>query len=114
MSDDKPRISTAKDKRFSSYASQQKPQNIPDNAKWKDVGNRQVERELREQFAMLPEDPLIREKFADYYGVPDLYKSWMDDPLIWAKYRDDTRINRYNREASIRAFDRKYGRNIER
>lgn len=114
MSDNKTRISTADNKRFSSYASQQKPQNIPDNAKWKDVGNRQVERELREQFAMLPEDPVIREKFADYYGVPDLYQSWMNDPLLWAKYRNDTRINRYNREASIRSFDRKYKRNIER
>lgn len=112
MSDNKPRISSNPDspmydKRFNSYKANQRGE-LKDNAKWKDVGNRQVEKELREEFASLPEDPDIRFRFADYYGVPDLYQSWMNDPLLWAKYKNDVQTNRYFREA----HNRKYRRNV--
>ena len=114
MADNEPRISINGNPKFTSYHSQQKPKNIPDNAKWKDIGNRQVEKELREQFAMLPEDDLIRYKFADYYGAPDLYQSWINEPELWGKYRDETMRKRVKREATIATNDRKYQRNIER
>lgn len=113
MSDNKPRISSNPgspmyDKRFNSYRANQRGE-LKDDAKWKDVGNRQVEKELREKFAALPEDPDIRFRFADYYGVPDLYQSWMDDPLLWAKYKNDVQTNRYYREASNRKYRRSVG-----
>lgn len=113
MVDDKPRLSTssvdpASDKRFVSYASNQRGE-FKDNAKWKDAGNRQVEKELREEFASLPEDPDIRFRFADYYGVPDLYESWMNDPLIWAKHKNDTQHRRYTREVGNRSARRRAG-----
>ena len=38
------------------------------------LGNRQIEKELRETFASLPNDPDIRYRFAEHYGVPDLYQ----------------------------------------
>lgn len=113
MNDNKPKLSTNPgypnyDKRFKSYIANQKGE-LKDNAKWKDVGNRQVEKELREEFASLPEDPDIRFRFADYYGVPDLYESWMNDPLLWAKHKNDTQTNRYFRESSNRSKRRLYG-----
>lgn len=69
---------------------------------------------MREEFASLPEDSDIRYRFADYYGVPDLYQSWMNDPLLWAKYKNDIQRLRNNREANNRFKDRKFGRTIER
>lgn len=100
-------------KRFGSYQSEQKPNQMPDNAKWKDYGNRQVEKELREQFAMLPEDDLMRQKFADYYGVPDLYNDWKSNPKNWEEFTKDTKAKRGNREATIKNHDEKFQRNIE-
>jgi len=113
MRDDKPRMTTNPgypnyDKRFNSYYANQKGE-LKDNAKWKDVGNRQVEKELREQYSVLPDDIEIRQKFAEIYGVPDLYHSWMNDPLLWAKYKNDTQTNRYFREASNRKYRRNTG-----
>ena len=84
-----------------------------DNAAWKDLGNRQVEKELREAFAMLPEDDLMRQKFADYYGVPDLYNDWKANPEYWKEFRDKTAEARYFREASNKYLDKKYGRKLE-
>lgn len=113
--DDKPRIQIRQDPRFLSYASKQTPaRGIPDNAKWKDHGNRLIEKELRETFAMLPEDDLIREKFADYYGVPDLYNDWKANPEYWKEFRNNTANNRIGRERSNRSLDKRYGRNIQR
>lgn len=84
-----------------------------DNAVWKDYGNRQVEKELREQFAMLPEDDLMRYKFADYYGVPDLYNDWKANPEYWKEFRDKTDFVRRHRESSNKSMDKIYGRNLE-
>lgn len=115
INDDKPRIPTNKDKRFASYHTVQFRSKF-DNAKWKDVGNRAVERELRETFAALPNDPDIRYRFAEHYGVPDLYLSWLNDPLPWEKMRDETKSRRYYRESANRTHDKYYGRdgNIRR
>lgn len=110
--DDKPRVPVNIGE-FKSIGSQHRHSKLS-NEEFKDIGNRQVEKELRETFATLPEDPDLRFRFADYYGVPDLYQSWMDDPLLWAKYKNDTQRLRYLREASNRSRDRQYGRNIQR
>ena len=110
--DDKPRVPVNTGE-FKSIGSQHRHSKLS-NEEFKDIGNRQVEKELRETFATLPEDPDIRFRFADYYGVPDLYQSWMNDPLLWAKYKNDIQRLRYYREASNRSNDRRYGRNIER
>lgn len=113
--DDKPRIQIRQDPRFLSYAAKQSPTvGIPDNAKWKDHGNRLIEKELRETFAMLPEDNLMRQKFADYYGVPDLYNDWVANPEYWKEFRNKTAKNRIGRERSNRSLDKRYGRNIQR
>lgn len=110
--DDKPRV-PVNTSEFRSIGSQHRHSKLSDE-EFKDIGNRQVEKELRETFATLPEDPDIRFRFADYYGVPDLYQSWMNDPLLWAKYKDDVQRLRYYRESSNRSLDRRYGRDIER
>lgn len=113
MLDDKPRIQIRQDPRLNSYAVTQGNFKFT-NEQWKDIGNRQVEKELRETFASLPNDPDIRYRFAEHYGVPDLYQSWLNDPLPWEKMRAETAYKRYMREAANRAHDRKYGRTIQR
>lgn len=109
MSDDKPRIPNTKDARFRSYTAGQFNTKF-DDAKWKDYGNRQVEKELRETFASLPNDPDIRYRFAEHYGVPDLYQSWLNDPLPWDKLKAETEFRRYKREAANRTYDKYYER----
>lgn len=111
--DDKPRITANKDPKFTTYRSTQQHAGLND-ANWKDLGNRAIEKELRETFASLPNDPDIRYRFAEHYGVPDLYQSWVNDPLPWEKMRAETAYKRYHREATIRNLDRKYGRTIQR
>lgn len=119
MADNEPRMSTMPgslnyNPRFSSYkSSQRSASGIPDNAKWKDVGNRQVEKELREQFSQLPEDDLMRYKFADYYGVPDLYNDWKTNPEYWKELRKKTAARRHNREISNKWWDIQVGRQLE-
>lgn len=113
MMDDKPRIQVSKDPRLNSYNVAQSNFKFT-NEQWKDIGNRQVEKELRETFAALPNDPDIRYRFAEHYGVPDLYQSWLNDPLPWDKLKAETIVNRINRERSNRSKDKRYGRNIQR
>lgn len=110
--DDKPRVPVNTGE-FKSIGSQHRHSKLS-NEEFKDIGNRQVEKEIREAFATLPEDPDIRFRFAEYYGVPDLYQSWINDPLPWTKYKNDTQRLRYFRESSNRSRDRQYGRNIQR
>lgn len=111
--EDDPRYAIAR--KYDTYRTMQKPvKGVPDNKIWKDIGNRQVEKELRETFASLPEDPKIREKFADYYGVPDLYNSWLENPEKWKSYAKSVRDLRLNRELTIRHADKKFGRNVEK
>ena len=63
---------------------------------------------------MLPEDPVIRQRFVDYYGVPDLYNDWINNKQEWDAYTAKVKRNRTARASTIRNLDRKYGRNIER
>lgn len=120
MADNESRISSTPgslnyNPRFSSYKSSQRSSvGILDNAKWKDIGNRQVEKELREQFSQLPEDDLMRYKFADYYGVPDLYNDWIANPEYWKEFRKKTAARRHNREISNTWNDIQYQRDIKR
>ena len=111
--DNKPRITGNTDPKFPTYRSIQQHTGL-DDANWKDLGNRALEKELRETFASLPNDPDIRYRFAEHYGVPDLYQSWLNDPLPWDKLKEETKSRRYHREATIRNLDRKYGRTIQR
>ena len=118
MADNEPRMATMAgslnyNPRFNSYISNQRGSGIKDNAKWKDIGNRQVEKELREQFSQLPEDDLMRYKFADYYGVPDLYNDWKANPEYWKEFRKKTAARRHNRELSNRWADIQLGRQLE-
>lgn len=99
----------AQSNKFETYRSQQRPNLVPDDAQWKDINNRIVEKELRENFATLPEDPNLRYKFAEHYGVPDLYDNWINDPLLWAKYKNDVLSHRYHREAVNRTRRRAAG-----
>jgi hypothetical protein len=113
INDNKPRVPNIADPKFRSYQTTKSHYNLT-NEKWKDIGNRAIENELRETFASLPNDPDIRYRFAEHYGVPDLYQSWINDPLPWEKLKVDTKYNRSRREACNRTLDRRYGRNIER
>ena len=113
INDNKPRIQVKDDKRFRSYQTLESMLG-KDISNWKDIGNRTVEKELRETFAALPNDPDIRYRFAEHYGVPDLYQSWINDPLPWEKLKVDTKFNRSNREHTNRNRDRQYQRNIQR
>lgn len=113
VNDNKPRVSNRDDPKFASYQSTKSYSKLT-NEQWKDIGNRQIEKELRETFASLPNDPDIRYRFAEHYGIPDLYQSWLNDPLPWEKFKVDTKFNRSNRENSNRFKDRKYQRNIQR
>ncbi len=111
--DDKSRISANSDPRMNSYLTTQNSVKLS-NEEWKDIGNRQIEKELRETFASLPNDPDIRYRFAEYYGVPDLYQSWLNDPLPWEKMKDETTRKRSHRESSNRSRDKAFGRTIQR
>ena len=113
MQDDKPRIMPSEQPIFRTIKSNNKTAGL-DNKDWKDLGNRRVEKEIREVFATLPKDHTIRQQFAEYYGVPDLYQSWSNDPLIWDKYTNDVLKARTNRERSNASYDRILGRSIER
>lgn len=118
VSDNKARISMEPrtpgyDPRFQAYKNAQRGP-FKDNVVWKDNGNRIVEKDLRETFATLPEDPDIRFRFADYYGTPDLYNDWLANPDYWKVFKEQTLYNRRKRENSNRSNDRRFGRNIQR
>jgi hypothetical protein len=112
MSDNKPRLPN-KEPEINRYATNQAIYKL-NNKDWKDIGNRQVEKELRETFATLPEDDAIRYRFADYYGVPDLYNDWKSNPVLWNKYKEETLYKRVKRGYTNHYKDTKYKRNIER
>lgn len=107
-----PYKSMVRDPKFRYYRSNQTTAKLSDR-EWKDIGNRQVEKELRETFASLPEDDAIRYRFADYYGVPDLYESWKKDPNYWHNYKADVQFNRTSRELNADYYDKKYRPNVK-
>lgn len=108
-----PYKSIERDPKFRSYRSNQNTAKLSDR-EWKDIGNRQVEKELRETFAMLPEDDAIRYRFADYYGTPDLYESWKKEPNYWHNYKADVNTKRMARELGLDYYDNKYRPNAKK
>lgn len=107
LEDDSPRLPKTYGK-FGSYLTNQKKAGLS-NKEWKDITNRQVEKELRENFATLPDDPKIREDFANYYGVPDLYTDWIKNPNEWNDYKEYVNKSRYMRDAMMRHRHRLVG-----
>ena len=107
LEDTSPRLPKTYGK-FGSYLSNQKKGGLS-NKEWKDITNRQVEKELRENFATLPDDPKIREDFANYYGVPDLYNDWIKNPNEWNDYKEYVNKSRYMRDAMMRHRHRLVG-----
>ena len=104
-----PYINPNRDHKFMSYQAEQRPKGgEPNIEKWKDISNRQVEKELRETFATLPEDSDIRFRFSDYYGTPDLYQSWINEPNVWNKYKEDVIKKRKARTNNLKIYDKKY------
>jgi len=108
-----PHKSVQRDPKFRSYNAAQRGSKLSDG-EWKDIGNRQVEKELRETFASLPEDDAIRYRFADYYGVPDLYESWKKDPNYWNNYKSEVLFKRMGRELMTDYYDKKYRPDAQR
>lgn len=112
--DSEPRINISKGPKYASYYTTLNKNLGMDRKKFMDISNRAVEKELRETFATLPDDPAIRQRFADYYGVHDLYDDWINNKAYWDEYTTKVKRARNLREAQNRTHDRRYGRNIER
>lgn len=112
--DTEPRINISKGPKYASYYTTLNKNLGMDRKKFMDISNRAVEKELRETFATLPDDPAIRQRFADYYGVHDLYDDWINNKTYWDEYTTKVKKARRLREAQNRTHDRRYGRTIER
>jgi len=80
--------------------------------KFIDAANRQTEKALREQFAMIPDE--LKQEFSQRYGTWDLFQDWQQNPTKWAEYQKTVDFRRRNRNAMIRYRDKQYGRDIER
>ena len=79
---------------------------------WMDFNNRSIEKSIREQFSMVPDD--LKQEFTQRYGTYDLLNDWQQNPTKWEDIRQKTIFARKNRSASTRSHDREYGRNIKR
>lgn len=112
LEDHSPRLPT-RDRNISRFNTKQITAKL-DDWTFKDAGNRAVEKELRERFATLPEDDVIRYRFAEHYGTPDLYTDWVNNPDTWREYTDYVNKLRGNRSRNNRFRDRQAGRTIER
>lgn len=107
--DDKPKVTVTKDKRFNSYHSTRNKAGMSFE-EFLDQGNRSLERDLREEFSQLPNDELIRERFANHYGVRDLYEDWLANPEAWNEYAREVDYRRRYRASHNATYDRKYQR----
>lgn len=83
-----------------------------DTKKYMDHSNRQIEKSIREQFAITPDE--LKQEFSQRYGTWDLLNDWKEDPQKWADYKQTVKRNRVHRNASNRWGDIQYGRDIER
>lgn len=79
---------------------------------WMNYNNRQVEKHIREQFSMIPDN--LKPEFAQRYGTYDLLNDWQQNPAKWDAIRTETERARRKRASEIRFDDKKYGRNIKR
>ena len=80
--------------------------------KYMDHANRQTEKAIREQFAMIPDE--LKQEFTQRYGTWDLLQDWEQNPTKWNDYKKDVAKLRRDRASITRAIDRRLGRNIER
>ena len=83
-----------------------------DMPKYMDHANRQTEKAIREQFAMIPDE--LKQEFTQRYGTWDLLQDWEQNPTKWNDYKKDVAKLRRDRASITRAIDRRLGRNIER
>lgn len=90
-----------------------KNRNFNGNTKaYMDHSNRQIEKSIREQFAMTPDE--LKQEFSQRYGTWDLLNDWQENPQKWVDYKQTVKTNRVHRNASNRWGDIQYGRDIER
>lgn len=80
--------------------------------KFMDHANRQTEKAIREQFAMIPDE--LKQEFSQRYGTWDLFQDWQQNPTKWADYQKEVNAQRRHRNVNIRIYDKLYGRDIER
>lgn len=83
-----------------------------DTPKFMDHANRQTEKAIREQFAMIPDE--LKQEFSQRYGTWDLFQDWQQNPTKWNNYRKEVDAQRRHRNATIHVLDKVYGRSIER
>ena len=108
--DNAPAIPVHADKKFVSYASTKNKDLGGDMEKFMDISNRSVEKDLRENFALLPNDAKIRSVFSERYGTYDLFDDWTKNPQEWENFRKETLLKRYNRDNMNKHNARKYGK----
>lgn len=99
-------------KPYKSFASTRSQNFKGDMPKYMDHANRQAEKVIREQFAMIPDE--LKQEFTQRYGTWDLLQDWQQNPTKWADYQKDVAKMRRTRASITRAMDRIRGRNIER
>lgn len=99
-------------KPYAVYASMKATNFNGDMPKLMDHANRQTEKAIREQFAMIPDE--LKQEFSQRYGTWDLFQDWQQNPIKWSEYQNEVKWNRKNRANVTRITDKKYGRNIER
>lgn len=97
---------------YASYATKKYKNFNGDVVRQLDHANRQSEKLLREQFAMLPDN--LKEEFTQRYGTWDLLEDWQQNPAKWAEYKQEVDKKRRHRQAVIRREDKLYNRSIER
>ena len=90
-----------------------KNQNFSGNMpNYMDYANRQSEKLIREQFAMIPDE--LKQEFSQRYGTWDLFQDWQQNPTKWLEYQKEVDFNRRRRNSSLRSKDRYFGRPFER
>ena len=99
-------------KPYKSFASTKTTNFGGDMPKYMDHANRQTEKAIREQFAMIPDE--LKQEFTQRYGTWDLLQDWQQNPTKWNDYQKAVAKLRRDRASITRAIDRRLGRNIER
>lgn len=99
-------------KPYKSFASTRTTNFSGDMPKYMDHANRQTEKAIREQFAMIPDE--LKQEFTQRYGTWDLLQDWQQNPTKWNEYQKTVAKLRRDRASITRAIDRRLGRNIER
>lgn len=99
-------------KPYNSYVSMKKKSFANDMPKFMNHANRQTEKAIREQFAMIPDE--LKQEFSQRYGTWDLFQDWQQNPTKWSEYKKIVDQNRRDRAALIRSRDRTRNRQIER